>query len=146
MKRTNETTYLGDCAALGSTANSRTLLLVFFVAFFVAFFNMDVFGFEEILEDNEERPPNERLSIESLKIASSSSSSEEMSTVTNTGENQKNNKTCENCDQMKFELSYSKPQQWKAWPQQKGGGRFHLLSSNDAKTSRLLCVFAVFFG
>ena len=50
---------------------------------------MDVFGFEEILEDNEERPPNERLSIESLKIASSSSSSEEMSTVTNTGENQK---------------------------------------------------------
>ena len=57
-RKADKTTYLGDRAALGSTANSRTRLLVFFVAFFVAFFNMDVFGFFVILELKEdERPP-----------------------------------------------------------------------------------------
>ena len=58
IKGTHKTTYLGDREALGSTANSRTRLLVFFVAFFVAFFNIDVFGFFVILELKEdERPP-----------------------------------------------------------------------------------------
>ena len=32
----------------------------------------------------------------------------------------KNNRTCENCDPMKLELSYSKTQQRKAWPQTRG--------------------------
>ena len=41
----------------------------------------------------------------------------------------KNNKTCENCDPMRLELSYiQNTQQRKAWPQREGK-RVHLLSS-----------------